>query len=67
MVEQVYVRDCWDRQKTRNAMGKNHAYSSTTVHNVSGKRMAEKQQMRWTKKGAHPMIRIRKNALNDEF
>jgi hypothetical protein len=34
---------------------------------VISKRMAKKQQMRWTPKGAHLLLQVRTKVLNDEL
>jgi hypothetical protein len=37
-----------------------------TVKQVVSRRMAKKQQMQWTKRGAHLLLQIRTRVLNDE-
>ena len=39
----------------------------STINQVVNKRMAKKQQMRWSEKGAHLLIQIRTRVLNDEL
>jgi len=39
----------------------------STVNQVVSKRMVKKQQMRWTKKGAHLLLQVRTQVLNDEW
>ena len=35
------------------------SFVESTVNQVVSKRMVKKQQMRWTKKGAHPLLQVR--------
>src|SRR6266511_2522250 len=37
------------------------------VNQVVSKRMVKKQQMRWTKKGAHLLLQVRSQVLNDDL
>jgi hypothetical protein len=39
----------------------------STVNQVVSKRMIKKQQMRWTKKGAHLLLQVRSQALNEDL
>ena len=43
------------------------AFVESTVNEVITKRMVKKQQMRWTKKGAHLLLQVRIQALNREL
>lgn len=43
------------------------SFVESTVNEVISKRMVKKQQMRWTKKGAHNMIQVRISTLNNEL
>jgi hypothetical protein len=43
------------------------AFVESTVNELVSKRMVKKQQMRWTKKGAHLLLQVRVKALNDEL
>ncbi len=54
--------DRW-RNKERIATG----FVESTVNQVISKRMVKKQQMRWTKRGAHLLLQIRTRVLNDEW
>ena len=54
--------DRW-RNKERIATG----FVESTVNQVISKRMLKKQQMRWTKRGAHLLLQIRTRVLNDEW
>ena len=43
------------------------SFVESTVNEVISKRMSKKQQMRWTKEGAHKMIQTRISTLNNEL
>lgn len=43
------------------------AFVESTVNQVVSKRMVKKQQMRWTKRGAHLLLQVRTKVLNDEW
>jgi hypothetical protein len=43
------------------------AFVESTVNEVISKRFVKKQQMRWTKKGAHNLLQARVQVLNDEL
>ncbi len=43
------------------------AFAESTVNECISKRMVKKQQMRWTKKGAHLLLQVRVKALNQEL
>jgi hypothetical protein len=42
-------------------------FVESTVNQVVSKRMVKKQQMPWTKRGAHLLLQIRTRVLNDEW
>jgi hypothetical protein len=42
-------------------------FVESTVNQVVSKRMVKKQQMRWTKKGAHLLLQVRTQVLNDDW
>jgi len=42
-------------------------FVESTVNQVVSKRMVKKQQMRWTKKGAHLLLQVRTQVLNDDL
>jgi len=42
-------------------------FVESTVNQVVSKRMVKKQQMQWTKRGAHLLRQIRTRVLNDEW
>jgi hypothetical protein len=43
------------------------AFTESAINEVVSKRMVKKQQMRWTKKGAHLLLQVRVRTLNDEL
>ena len=43
------------------------AFAESTVNQVVSKRMVKKQQMRWTKKGAHLLLQVRTQVLNGDW
>lgn len=43
------------------------AFVESTVTEVVSKRMMMKQQMRWTKRGAHWLLQVRTQTLNGEL
>jgi len=42
-------------------------FVESTVNQVVSKRMVKKQQMRWTKKGAHLLLQVRTQVLNNDW
>ncbi len=42
-------------------------FVESTVNQVVSKRMVKKQQMRWTKQGAHLLLQVRTQVLNDDL
>ena len=42
-------------------------FAKSTVNQVVSKRMVKKQQMRWTKRGAHLLLQVRTQTLNDDL
>jgi len=43
------------------------AFAESTVNQVVSKRMVKKQQMRWTQRGAHFLLQVRLQVLNDDW
>lgn len=43
------------------------AFVESTVNEVVSRRMVKKQQMRWTQKGAHTLLQVRAQTLNDDL
>ena len=42
-------------------------FVESTINQLVAKRMVKKQQMRWTPRGAHLLLQIRANVLNDDL
>jgi hypothetical protein len=42
-------------------------FVESTVNQVVSKRMVKKQQMRWTRRGAHLLLQVRTHVLNNEW
>lgn len=60
-----YVVNYGDRY--RNGETISTAFVESTVNEVVSKRFVKKQQMRWTKKGAHNLLQVRIQVLNDDL
>ncbi|MDQ1316834.1 MAG: hypothetical protein QG588_483 [Candidatus Poribacteria bacterium] len=45
----------------------NAAFTESAVNQVISKCMVKKQQMRWTQKGAHLLLQVRVQVLNDDW
>lgn len=43
------------------------AFVESTVNEVISKRMVKQQQMRWTQRGAHLLLQVRVQTLNDDL
>jgi hypothetical protein len=43
------------------------AFAESTVNQVVSKRMVKKQQMRWTRRGAHLLLQVRTQVLNGDW
>lgn len=43
------------------------SFVESTVNQVVAKRMVKKQQMQWSKRGAHLLLQARTQVLNDEL
>jgi len=43
------------------------AFVESAVNQVISKRMVKKQQMRWSKRGAHLLLQVRTKVLNEEL
>ena len=43
------------------------SFAESAVNEIVSKRMVKKQQMRWSKKGAHLLLQVRVKTLNDEL
>jgi hypothetical protein len=42
-------------------------FVESTINHVVSRRMVKKQQMQWTPKGAHLLLQVRTQVLNDEW
>jgi len=62
---QQYLVNYGDRY--RNAETISSSFVESTVNEVISKRFVKRQQMRWTKPGAHHLLQIRIQILNDEL
>jgi hypothetical protein len=54
-------------ERHRNGETISSAFVESTVNQVVSKRMVKKQQMRWTPRGAHLLLQIRTQVLNDDL
>lgn len=43
------------------------AFVESTVNEIISRRMVKKQQMRWTQKGAHSLLQVRTQTLNEDL
>jgi len=43
------------------------AFTESAINEVMSKRMVKKQQMRWTKRGAHLLLQVRTKTMNHEL
>ncbi len=60
-----YIVNYGDRY--RNGETISTAFVESTVNEVISKRFVKKQQMRWTKEGAHSLLQVCIHVLNDEL
>lgn len=60
-----YIVNYGDRY--RNGETISTAFVESTVNEVISKRFVKKQQMRWTKEGAHYLLQVRVQTLNEEL
>jgi len=54
-------------ERWRNGEAISSAFVESAVNQVMSKRMVKKQQMRWTKRGAHLLLQVRTKVLNEEL
>lgn len=52
-------------ERYRNGERISTAFTESTINCVVSKRMVEKQQMQWTPEGAHLLLQVRTQVLND--
>jgi hypothetical protein len=65
-----YARSFGETEPTRATCPPPHRpvlSEKSAVNQVVSKRMVKKQQMRWTKSGAHNLLQVRTNVLNDQL
>ncbi len=54
-------------ERYRNGERISTGFVESTVNQVISKRMVKKQQMRWTQKGAHLLLQVRTQVLDDDW
>src|SRR5512135_2463250 len=64
-VNQVSIPNYGDRYRHGEAIAT--SFAESTVNQVISKRMVKKQQMRWTEWGAHRLLQVRTQVLNEDF
>jgi hypothetical protein len=60
-----FIPDYGDRYRNEETI--TTAFVESTVNQVVSKRMVKKQPMRWSQKGAHLLLQVRTQVLNDEL
>jgi hypothetical protein len=60
-----YIRNYGERY--RNGERISTGFVESTINQVVSKRFSKKQQMRWTKRGAHLLLQTRTKVLNEEL
>jgi hypothetical protein len=64
-VNQQFIPNYGERYRYGEAIAT--GFVESTVNQVVSKRMVKNQQMRWTKKGAHLLLQVRTQVLNDDL
>ena len=64
-VNQKYIPNYGERYRYGETIST--AFVESTVNEVISKRMVKKQQMRWTKRGAHLLLQVRVQTLNGDL
>ncbi len=54
-------------ERYRNGERISTAFTESTINQVVSKRMVKKQQMQWTPQGAHLLLQVRTQVLNDDW
>jgi hypothetical protein len=54
-------------ERYRNGERISTGFVESAVNQVISKRMAKKQQMQWTQRGAHLLLQVRTRVLNEEW
>jgi hypothetical protein len=65
MANKPFIPNYGDR--FRNGETISSAFVESTVNQVVSKRFVKKQQMRWTKRGAHLLLQVRTRTLNNDL
>jgi hypothetical protein len=64
-VNQAFITNYGDRYRHGETI--TTSFAESTVNQVVSKRMVKKQQMRWTQRGAHLLLQVRTQVLNDDL
>ena len=62
---QAFLPDYGDRQRNQEVIST--AFTESAVNQLVSKRMVKQQQMHWTQRGAHLLLQVRAQVLNDEL
>jgi len=65
MANEAFIPNYADRYRYGEVIST--AFVESTVNQVISKRFVKKQQMRWTKKGAHLLLQVRAQVLNEDL
>jgi hypothetical protein len=57
----------WHGDRYRHGEPISTAMTESAVNQVISKRFVKRQQMKWTKRGAHLLLQVRTDVLNDEL
>ena len=63
--ERAWIPNYGERYRAGEAIS--NAFVESAVNQVISKRMVKKQQMRWSPRGAHLLLQIRTQVLNDDL
>ena len=64
-VNQAFIPNYGDRYRHGERIAT--SFAESTVNQVVSKRMVKKQQMQWTQRGAHLLLQVRTQVLNDDL
>ena len=62
---QAFIPDYGDRYRNKETIST--AFAESAVNQPVSKRMVKQQQMHWTQRGAHLLLQVRAQVLNNEF
>jgi len=62
---QAFIPDYGDRYRNKETIST--AFAESAVNQLVSKRMVKQQQMHWTQRGAHLLLQVRAQVLNNEF